>query len=194
MVMYEISIQHVAESIQRYLVSGRGEGAIAEALNFEVKDLTLKRAPAETDLPVEELRLTLRYWQTLPRLGGVAQGVSIDPCPLRRALGYLMLIDCGPGAYDFRYTLYGTKIADVAGFDMTGRTIWDLATSSAIQTFFAACYQAICRHPVSVYTVHRAPPQITASHWHRVILPLGDNGEVKRFLVCNTPIQRGRVV
>jgi hypothetical protein len=26
------------------------------------------------------------------------------------------------------------------------------------------------------------------NHWHRLILPLGLNGEIKRFLVCNMPI------
>jgi hypothetical protein len=194
MVMSEISVERVAAAVERYLVSGQGEAAVAEALNFEVKDLHLLRAPAETDLPAEELRLTLRYWQDLPRVGGVADIVKIDPYRLRRALGYLMLIDSGPGPYDFRYALYGSKIAEVAGFDMTGRTVWDIATTSAVQTFFAACYRALRDHPGALYTVHKAPPQITASHWHRVILPLGRAGETRRFLVCNTPIQDGRVV
>lgn len=194
MVMSEVSVERVAAAIERYLASGRNADAVAEALNFEVKDLSLMRAPAAGDLPAEELRLTLDYWQHLPRVGGVAEGVRIDPDRLRRALGYLMLIDAGLGPFDYRYALYGSKIAAVAGFDMTGKTVWDIATSSAVRTFFAACYRAIRKHPGPVYTVHKAPPQITASHWHRVILPLGENGEVKRFLVCNTPIQKDRVV
>ncbi len=192
--MSEISVERVAEAIERYLATGQGEAAIAELLNFEVKDLKLRRAPAESDLPLEELRLTLRYWQTLPQVGRVPDVMKIDPYRLRRALGYLMLIDVGQGPNDFRYALYGTKIAEVAGFDMTGKTVWDIATSSAVQTFFAACYRAVRALPCPLYTVHMAPPQITASHWHRLILPLGENGEAKRFLVCNTPIQHGHLV
>lgn len=194
MVMSEVSVERVAEAIERYLATGQGEAAIAEVLNFEVKDLKILRAPAEAELPLEELRLTLRYWQSLPQVGGVANVMKIDPYKLRRALGYLMLIDVGKGQNDFRYALYGTKIAEVAGFDMTGKTVWDIATSSAVQTFFAACYRAIRARPCPLYTVHMAPPQITASHWHRLILPLGESGEVKRFLVCNTPIQHGQLV
>ncbi len=192
--MSEISVERVAEAIEGYLANGRGEHVIPELLNFEVKDLKLLRDPAEADLPVEALRLTLRYWQTLPQVSRVPNVTKIDPIRLRHALGYLMLIDAGPGSNDFRYALYGTKIAEVAGFDMTGKTVWDIATSSAVQTFFAACYRAVRALPCPLYTVHMAPPQITASHWHRVILPLGEHGEVKRFLVCNTPIQHGHLV
>ncbi|MEO3428032.1 PAS domain-containing protein [Pelagibius sp. CAU 1746] len=192
--MSEISVERVAEAIEHYLSTGRGKAAIAKALDFEVKDLQVRRSPAESDLPMEELRLTLRYWQTLPQVGRVANVMKIEPFELRRALGYLMLIDVGQGAADFRYALYGTKIAKVAGFDMTGKTVWDIATSSTVQTFFAACYMAVRARPCPVYTVHKAPPQITASHWHRLILPLGEGGEVRRFLVCNTPIQHGQLV
>jgi hypothetical protein len=77
---------------------------------------------------------------------------------------------------------------------MTGKTVWQVATTSAIQTFFAACYRVVRAQRCTLYTVHKAPPQITASHWHRVILPLGQDGAVKRFLVCNTPIQNGQLV
>jgi hypothetical protein len=194
MAVSQLSVDRVAGAIERYLATGRGEAAVAEALNFEVGDLKLQRAPAEADLPVEELRCVLRYWQSLPKLAGVADVVAIDPVELRAALGYLMLVDAGPGRNDYRYALYGTKIAAVAGFDMTGKTVWDVATTSAIQTFFAACYRALRAVPCALYTVHKAPPQITASHWHRLILPLGEGGTVKRFLICNAPIQDGALI
>lgn len=194
MVMSELSVERLAEVIRHYLTTGRGETRIAETLNYEIKDLKVLSRPAEADLPLEELRVALRYWQQLPMVDGVPDELRIDPYRLRRALGYLMLIDIGAGPNDFRYALYGSKIAEVAGFDMTGKTVWQVATSSAVQTFFAACYRAAREARCPVYTVHKAPPSITASHWHRLILPLGENGTIKRFLVCNTPIQDGRLV
>lgn len=194
MVMSGTSVERITEVIARYLATGQGAANVTEALNFEVKDVKLLRAPAEADLPFEELRCTLRYWCSLPRVGAIPDVLKIDPDKLRCALGYLMLVDAGPGPNDFRYALYGSKIVAVAGFDMTGKTVWDIATASAIQNFFAACYRAARQERCPLYTVHKGPPQITASHWHRLILPLGENGEVKRFLVCNTPIQRGRPV
>lgn len=194
MVMSEISLDRVTKAVRNCVTAGAGPEAIDAALNFEVKDLSLLCDPAAQDLPLEELRLVLRYWQALPQTGGVADLMKIDPHTLRRALGYLMLIDVGAGDSEFRYALYGSKIAAVSGFDMTGKTVWQVATTSAIQTFFAACYRVARDRRCTLYTVHKAPPQITASHWHRLILPLGQGGEVKRFLVCNTPIQNGHLV
>lgn len=194
MVMSDISLERVTKALQGCLVRGEDSEKLDAALNFEVRGIKLLRDPAEDDLPLEELRLVLRYWQALPKTKGVADNLKIDPHALRRALGYVMLIDVGPGESEFRYALYGSKIAAVAGFDMTGKTVWQVATTSAIQTFFAACYRVARAERCTLYTVHKAPPQITASHWHRLILPLGQDGVVKRFLVCNTPIQNGQLV
>ncbi|GAB4233250.1 MAG: hypothetical protein Tsb0032_39100 [Kiloniellaceae bacterium] len=194
MVMSEFSVERVAEAILRHLRSGSGSADISEALHHEVRDLQVFARPGEAELPLEELRSVLRYWQKLPQVRGIPDVLQIDPHQMRRALGYLMLIDLGTGPNDFRYALYGSKIAAVAGFDMTGKTVWEVATSSAVQTFFAACYRAAREARCPLYTVHKAPPQITASHWHRLILPLGQDGEIKRFLVCNTPIQGGLLV
>ena len=194
MVMSQLSVEQVAKAITQFLTSGRGEAEIAESLNYEIKDLTVRRAPAEAELPFEQLRAAYRYWQALPKVDGVAETLRIEPDKLRGALGYLMLIDVGLGPNDFRYALYGSKIAAVAGFDMTGKTVWEIATSSAVQTFFAGCYRAARELRFPIYTVHQAPPQVTASHWHRLILPLGEDGEIKRFLVCNTPVQHGHLV
>ena len=194
MVMSELSLQRVAAAIRLRLAGRTGDDQVAEVLNFEIKGLRLEKSPAEAELPVEPLRCVLRYWSGLPKTEGVADVMKIDPDALRSALGYLMLIDIGPGENEYRYALYGSKIAAVSGFDMTGKNVWQVATTSAIQTFFAACYQVVCELRCPLYTVHKAPPQITASHWHRLILPLGESGKVKRFLVCNTPIQNGLLV
>lgn len=194
MVMSDISLERVTKALHDCLVQGTDPEKLNAALNFEVKDIQLRRGPKEEELPLEELRLVLRYWEALPKTAGVADLLKIDPHALRLALGYVMLIDVGPGESEFRYALYGSKIAAVSGFDMTGKTVWQVATTSAIQTLFAACYRVVRAERCSLYTVHKAPPQITASHWHRLILPLGQGGEVKRFLVCNTPIQNGQLV
>lgn len=194
MVMSDISLERVTTALRGCVAEGEKREKVEAALNFEVKDLRLRRDPTEEDLPLPELRLVLRYWQALPKTDGVADLLKIDPHALRPALGYLMLVDVGAGESDFRYALYGSKIAAVSGFDMTGKTVWQAATTSAVQTFFAACYRVVGAERCSLYTVHKAPPQITASHWHRLILPLGQGGEVRRFLVCNTPIQNGQLV
>lgn len=192
--MVEVSLQRVAEAI-RLRMDGRCDDAdVSATLNHEIKDLCVCGDPREADLPSEPLRGTLRYWHALPKTEGVAETMKVDPDGLRPALGYLMLVDVGAGENEYRYALYGSRIAAVSGFDMTGKTVWQVATTSVIQVFFVACYDAVRTLRRPAYTVHRAPPQITASHWHRLILPLGAGGTVKRFLVCNTPVRRGQLV
>jgi hypothetical protein len=191
----EDTVEQVCEAVLNYLRRGAELGDVAEALAFEVKDLSLVLAPDRDTLALKEHRAVLDFWLALPQVQGVADVVKIDPHALRPVLGYLMLVDVvGKGPNDFRYALYGSKIAAVSGFDMTGKTIWDVATTSAIKMLFVACYRAVRELRRPLYTVHKAPPNITTSHWHRLILPLGQGGEVKRFLVCNTPIQDGRLV
>lgn len=194
MVTSEVSVQRVAEAIQRRMNGQCGDADVSGALNDEIKDLSILGDPAEADLPSEPLRRTHRYWSALPKTDGVADAMKVDPDGLRPALGYLMLVDVGTGENEYRYALYGSRIASVAGFDMTGKTVWQVATTTVIQIFFVACYDAVRALRRPAYTVHRAPPHITASHWHRLILPLGAGGTVKRFLVCNTPVRRGQLV
>ena len=184
--------RELAERVIAYLAEGGAGGRLDEVLGLDVRDLALVLEPSERELPFEELRAVLRYWRDLPRSGGIPDVLKVEPDRLLLALGYIMLLDVGEGEDDFRYALYGSKIAEVAGFDMTGKSIWDIPTTSPIQVFFAACYMAARRLKRPIYSVHEAPPAITVSHWHRLILPLGKDGEVRRFLVCNVPISEGK--
>ncbi len=182
----------VADKVVAYLTEGGEGGRLAAILGLDVKGLALVLEPSEQDLPFEELRTVLRYWRDLPCSGGIPDVLKVEPDRLLPALGYIMLVDVGEGDDDFRYALYGSKIAEVSGFDMTGKSIWDIPTTSPVQIFFAACYMAARRLKRPIYSVHEAPPAITVSHWHRLILPLGKDGEVRRFLVCNVPISEGK--
>ena len=194
----DLAAGSVTEGIIHYLSEGARTGGgggrqVAALMNHQVQGLALVRDPEEADLPLEQLRAVLRYWRSLPRVEGVPDILRVDPEALLTALGYIMLIDIDERSGDLRYALYGSKIAEVAGFDMTGKSVWDIPTTSPIQTFFAACYMAARQLKCALYTVHKAPPSITVSHWHRVILPIGAGGEVKRFLVCNMPIKDGEL-
>lgn len=191
--MSEYSVRDVADLIVDRLSdqsSGRRGPTLAQ---LGIKDMAFVLDPAEADLPAEPLRAVLRVWRDLPKVAGVADVMRVHPESLRPALGYIMLIDTGPSEQDFRYALYGSEIARVSGFDMTGRSVWDVETTAPVRVFFAACYMAARRLRRPLYTVHEAPPAITVSRWHRLILPLGRDGEIKRFLVCNLPIHDGRI-
>ena len=182
----------LAEKVIRHLSRNVAQSPAA-FLKLPINDLYLSSHPSPEDLPAEQLRTVLRFWSGLPKVGGVPNVLKIKPEDVWPALGYLILIDIDEENEDFRYALYGSRIAAVSGFDMTGRSIWDIETTSSVQNFFAACYIAAYRMRCPIYTVHEAPRIITISHWHRLILPLGLDGQIKRFLVCNLPISNGDV-
>ena len=187
-------VQVVADRIVAYLSEKQHALGAAQFLELEISGMRLLLDPSPDDLPTEAHRATLHYWRGLSAVEGIPDQVKVEPDRLQAALGYLMLVDVVGGPAAYRYALYGTKIANIAGFDMTGKSVWEAATNDEIRLFFAAVYQAaiVLRQPV--FSVHEAPPSITTSEWNRLILPLGEAGVIKRFLVCNVPMQEGAPV
>ncbi len=140
-----------------------------------------------TEFPAQHLQTVYNFWLDLPKVDGVADTEKIDPNELVSALGYLALVDVLEGD-DYRYALFGSKMARVSEVDMTGKTLSDFETTDDVKTFVWACYQVATELRQPLYTIHQAPPEITVSRWHRVILPLGKGGRITRFLVCSIPI------
>lgn len=192
--MFDSLILNTADRIVRYLSEKDPVLEVAQFLNLEISGLRLMLDPTDGDLPTAAHKETLRYWQGLPCVEGIPDQLKVDPDSLQPALGYLMLVDILGGEAGFRYALYGSKIANISGFDMTGKSVWQIGTRKDIQLFFAASYLAAMELRRPLFTAHEAPPSITTSQWNRLILPLGENGTIKRFLVCNVPIQEGAPV
>lgn len=156
--------------------------------------LAFWREPAETDLRLPPHRCLYDYWRKAPRDGRVARIGSIDPADIRGALGYVMILTVVDGGRDFRYSLYGSRIATVSGFDMTGRHLSDLPTTDPIRDFFLSNYRLAVEENIHLYAVNLAPQHITVGEWHRLILPVGTADGVDRLLVCNVPVyEDGRI-
>ncbi len=191
--MSRAAAREMADKIAAYLSEPAPSLSAAEYLGSTVNGLKIRRDPPVEALPAEQLRSVLQFWLELPKVDGIPNIVKVEPEQVREALGYLILLDTDEENDDFRYSLYGSRIAEVTGFDMTGKSIWSIATSQSVQIFFAGCYMAALRLRCPIYTIHESPPFISVSLWHRIILPLGLNGAVSRFLVCNLPIHEGQV-
>src|SRR3546814_16038514 len=85
-----------------------------------------------SDLPTPQLSFLLRYWLGLQDSDGRVAPDRIDPMQMRPALGHIMLLDVLDGGADYRYRVYGSEIAQRAGFDMTGKCPSELPTGSQI--------------------------------------------------------------
>ncbi len=146
--------------------------------------------PQEADLKEEVLQYLLEFWQQRRRADGLLPRNAIDPVALRRALGYIMLLDVIDGGSDFRYRLYGTIIAERTGFDWTGRRLSEMAAQVPTGTFYEAVYRSVMRRRQPIYTISGSPLHVAATWWSRLILPVADpdcEGEIGGFLVGNCP-------
>lgn len=142
--------------------------------------------PMASDLPVKPLPFLLDYWHDLPRVEDLPLANAVDALSLGPALGDVMLLDVIDQGQDFRYRVYGSKIAEGANFDMTGRLTSEIQTSRYVSIFFLAIYRAAMIRREPVYTRHNPPVEVSAKTWDRLILPLaGKSGPVERILVGN---------
>src|SRR5437764_3091385 len=89
-----------------------GHGAAAPGLVWN---------PPPEQFDAAALRFLTTYWRGLARPGTLPHLKQIDPLALRPALGYVMLLDLVENGQDFRYRLYGSLLASISGFDMTGK-------------------------------------------------------------------------
>lgn len=102
---------------------------------------------------------------------------------MRPWLGHLLVLDHAPERDDFRYRLYGSELADRAGFDMTGKWVSDF--QSSMGALFRSQYrQAVTEKCLIVsrnmYLHSRAP-----CDWERVICPVTKNGR-EQVVVLNS--------
>lgn len=165
----------------------RKEGAQGPALTWD---------PAAGDMVAEPLRALLDYWSTLCRAEALPRAELIDPLAMRRALGYVMLVDVVENGRDFRYRLFGSAIAAVSGFDMTGRLLSEHRASPYIREFSMALYRAAMQRRQAVFSQYAPAGTKVTAEWHRVTLPLTDaSAAIIRMLAGAVPLARdGRIV
>jgi len=144
--------------------------------------------PTPDSLPTSQLPFVLQYWQSLRDADGHVAPERIDPFALKPALGYILLLDVLEDGLDYRYRLYGSEIARVSGFDMTGKRTSEMVTGPLASTFYIATYRAMLKRREPLFTWHEMPMQITINNWDRIVLPLTDtDGRVSRIITCNMP-------
>jgi hypothetical protein len=147
--------------------------------------------PSADQFDAGALRFLTTYWHGLAGAGDLPHLKQIDPFALRPALGYVMLLDLVDGGRDFRYRLYGTMIASIAGVDMTGKLLSEHPTDHYAVEFALASYRAAMQRREPLYTERHPVGAVHATRWQRVALPLvGDDGKVNRFLAGTAPIAR----
>lgn len=148
---------------------------------------------AVDDFAIEPHRIAMQHWLDNRRGDDLPPAAAIDPTALRKALGYLLVLEPDAAFDDFRYRLYGSRIVEWYKRDMTGHWVSEFPSQPA--AVFAQQYRAlkVLRRPI--YGEHDAPPEVSAIvRWCRLILPYADEGgAISRILVANVPQARTRM-
>ena len=172
----------------RALEDGNPAEAAALLTDHGIPAPLLLWRPEPADLPTPELRFLDAYWRGLAAPPEQPLARRVEPFDLKPALGHIMLLDLVEAGWDFRYRLYGSKIAAHAGFDMTGLLVSQLKSSPVAARFYLAVYRAVLHAGAPILTRHRAPADQVSATWNRLILPLwGEDGAIVRLLVGNVP-------
>jgi len=114
----------------------------------------------------------------------------IDPLAFWPAVGYVHVIQPNDDFSDFRYRLFGSKVSEIGGLDMTGK--WFSESPVASWQFYRRQLAACARLRTPIYSENNAAYQVsTLIKWCRLLLPMKDEaGRVNRILVPNVPVDR----
>lgn len=94
----------------------------------------------------------------------------------------LMIIRNNP-AGELYYAHYGSRIAQHAGFDMTGKKVTEF--KGELGEFYQKIYTGIFANPHAMGTVHRLGHFKERPLWERVMLPVSTNGTMTAIHVIN---------
>lgn len=152
-------------------------------------------APVADEIDQEKLQFLLAYWSGLASNASIPLTSQIDPIEMRPSLGYAMLLEVVGGGRDFRYRVFGTEIAAVSEFDMTGHLLSEHPASAYIVEFALAVYRAAIVRRSAALTEHWPSRTRHTASWQRLILPLANSsGEVIRFLAGTVPLNGSRTI
>ncbi len=150
----------------------------------QAPEIVWEPQPDQLDAP--PLRFLLEHWTRLTHGIGLALARTINPFELEPALGYIMLLEPIEGGRDFRYRLYGSRLAELSGFDMTRRRLSDHPVSAYAAEFGVAVYRAAMRQRRPLYSTRNPVGAKFARRWHRLVLPYADPSGAVTRLLCGT--------
>ena len=167
------------------LVAGDTQPIAALFAAADLPPPTIIFGPGEPEVPTEALKFLLRHCRDMPQAHGLPLLESVDVARMRPALGYLTLLDVVDGGNDFRYRVFGTRLAERLPYDLTGKRVSE-NPSPTMGRYFVALNQATVARRVPVFAQHMPPRNVEVEYWQRLVVPLVDgDGVVHRLLNGN---------
>jgi hypothetical protein len=129
-------------------------------------------------------------WQKMPGVaeGGIGYVRDFDVFAFSGAVGFMLSVDVERGGADFRYRVYGSRIAERTGHDLTGRRLSEPDIPPGEHLFSGALYRAVLRRRHPLFVCHREMEKPDAPVWLCFLVPLMDGADdVVRLLGAAVP-------
>ena len=183
------------DDIVEAIVASRGRdiGRLAEAYRSQgTEPPRITRWPDIGQLALPRHRDLFAWWRDNTAPDAPAPADLIKPDNLQTHLGRIVLLEPLDGGRDFVYRLYGSIVAEFAGFDLTGRRLSETETmgiwSYQVRLYYLATYRAAARSGAPIYSTLRLTNGMTPFDWQRLLLPFADStGAITRLMLCTLP-------
>lgn len=151
--------------------------------------LALEWTPEAASLEKPELRLLLDYWHRLRADQALPRAAQVSPFDMRAALGHIVIVDALDEGRDGIYRLFGSKVAQRLGSDLTGRHLRELDDGSYLAQFACALHRAVFLRQEPIFVAHQPPAGVSATAWLWLVMPLADETgpAVARYLIGMLP-------
>ncbi|MDF1793141.1 MAG: PAS domain-containing protein [Thalassobaculaceae bacterium] len=160
--------------------------------DFDDSVLDVRFADSMDALPEATLQFLYDFWRSKAgNHAGLSRREDFEMLALLPAVGNIMILDVEREGFDARYRLYGTKIAQSAGKDWTGKTVSEMNASAKtnVALLYRATYLTVYRTNRPLYTEHSSLPWLGATAWRRLILPVTLEGTgCDQFIVGNVAV------
>ena len=132
------------------------------------------------------LKLVLEHWNSLRGARPMPSRRDVDPHALKGALGIVMIARYDPQFDDFRFSLFGTEIAQAQRADYTNKLAADLAPD-AYGELISRNYRQVRQSGRPYYGRMSLALSRELVSYHRLVLPLGEDGaHVDAVLVASS--------
>jgi hypothetical protein len=136
-------------------------------------------------LVIREQRELFDYWRACAKGAAMPSRGNINPAAIPALLPGVSILDAGKQPDDIIYRLAGTRLRDIFGKEVTGKSVFDLEFGEK-RNYWLAVYRKVIEERVPMQGAVKGP---VADRDHVVLfwmrLPLSENSETVNKILCH---------
>ncbi|MGB0085563.1 MAG: PAS domain-containing protein [Rhodomicrobiaceae bacterium] len=136
-------------------------------------------------LVIREQRELYDYWRGCAKDGRMPSRASINPVAIPSLLPGISILDAGNRPEDVIYRLAGTRLREIFGKEVTGKSVFDLEFGEK-RNYWLAVYRKVIDEKVPMQGAIKGP---VADRDHVVLfwmrLPLSENDDRVNKILCH---------